>query len=82
MRYNKEVESGKTGREGSALMMAIIAMFVVALLVGGYMSLASSEYRNATRSFLLGGCLSLAEGGIDLAIDALNDNSSSGGWSV
>gem|GEM_PF-6716556 len=29
------------GKEGSALMTAIIAMFVVSLLVGGYMTLAS-----------------------------------------
>ena len=54
-------------------MTAIIAMFVVSLLVGGYMTLTSSEYRLATRSLLMGASFSLAEGGVDLAIDALND---------
>jgi len=69
------------GKEGSALMTAIIAMFVVSLLVGGYMTLASSEYRLATRSLLIGASFSLAEGGVDLAIDALNDSDTSG-WNV
>ena len=69
------------GKEGSALMTAIIAMFVVSLLVGGYMTLASSEYRLATRSLLIGASFSLAEGGVDLAIDALNDGDTSG-WNV
>lgn len=62
-------------------MTAIIAMFVVSLLVGGYMTLASSEYRLATRSLLIGASFSLAEGGVDLAIDALNDSDTSG-WNV
>ena len=35
MLTNKDIKPVRTGREGSALMMAIIAMFVVALLVGG-----------------------------------------------
>lgn len=69
------------GKEGSALMTAIIAMFVVSLLVGGYMTLASSEYRLATRSLLIGASFSLAEGGVDIAIDALNDDDASG-WNV
>ena len=71
----------RRGKEGSALMTAIIAMFVVSLLVGGYMTLASSEYRLATRSLLIGASFSLAEGGVDLAIDALNDSDTSG-WNV
>jgi len=71
----------RRGKEGSALMTAIIAMFVVSLLVGGYMTLASSEYRLSTRSLLIGASFSLAEGGIDLAIDALNDGDTSG-WNV
>ena len=81
MLYHRDIKSVRTGKEGSALMTAMIAVFVVSLLVGGYMSLASSEYRNATRSFLSGASFALAEGGVDLAIDALNDDSSSG-WSV
>lgn len=80
-KYNQGAKLARTGKEGSALITAIIAMFIVALLVGGYMSLSSSEYRNATRSFLSGASFSLAEGGVDLAIDALNDDSSDG-WSV
>lgn len=79
--YHANISKDTRGTEGSALMAAIVAMFVVALLVGGYMTLTSSEYRLATRSFLMGACFSLAEGGVDLAIDALNDDDSSG-WSV
>lgn len=80
-RYHTTPPQVNNGKEGSALMLAIIAMFVVTLLVGGYMTLTSSEYRLATRSFLMGASFSLAEGGVDLAIDALNDEDSSG-WSV
>lgn len=80
-RYHSTTAQVLSGKEGSALMTAIIAMFVVSLLVGGYMSLASSEYRLATRSLLIGASFSLAEGGVDLAIDALNDDDASG-WNV
>ena len=80
-RYHTTTVKVPSGKEGSALMTAIIAMFVVSLLVGGYMTLASSEYRLATRSLLMGASFSLAEGGVDIAIDALNDDDTSG-WNV
>ncbi len=80
-RYHTRTAKVTSGEEGSALMTAIIAMFVVSLLVGGYMTLTSSEYRLATRSLLMGASFSLAEGGVDLAIDALNDDDTSG-WAV
>lgn len=80
-RYHTTTVKVPSGKEGSALMTAIIAMFVVSLLVGGYMTLTSSEYRLATRSLLMGASFSLAEGGVDLAIDALNDDDTSG-WNV
>ena len=80
-RYHTTTVKVPSGKEGSALMTAIIAMFVVSLLVGGYMTLTSSEYRLATRSLLMGASFSLAEGGVDIAIDALNDDDTSG-WNV
>ena len=80
-RYHTRTAKVLSGKEGSALMTAIIAMFVVSLLVGGYMTLTSSEYRLARRSLLIGASFSLAEGGVDLAIDALNDKDTSG-WNV
>jgi hypothetical protein len=80
-RYHTTTAKVLSGKEGSALMTAIIAMFVVSLLVGGYMTLTSSELRLATRSLLVGASFSLAEGGVDLAIDALNDDDTSG-WDV
>ena len=80
-RYHTNSSQASRGQEGAALMSAIVAMFVVALLVTGYMSLTSSEYRLATRSFSMGASFSLAEGGVDLAMDALNDNDSSA-WDV
>ena len=79
--YHTRTSKVLSGKEGSALMTAIIAMFVVSLLVGGYMTLTSSEYRLATRSLLMGASFSLAEGGVDLAIDALNDDDTSD-WKV
>ncbi len=63
----------KSGKEGSALLTAIIFSFVVMMVMGSYLFLSSSEYRLSTRSYLFGLSFNLAEGGLDLALDALRD---------
>ena len=68
-------------RQGSALITSVILVFVIAMLAGSFLYLAGSEYRLASRTFLSGACFDLAEGGVDLAIDALNDDDTDG-WTV
>ncbi len=70
-----------SGKEGSALLTAVIFSFVVVSLMGSYLYLSSSEYRLSTRSYLFGASFNLAEGGIDLALNALNQDDKSG-WST
>lgn len=65
-------------KQGSALLTAVIFSFLVMALMGSYLLLSSSEYRLSTRSFLANASLNLAEGGIELAIDAIQSGSSSG----
>lgn len=65
-------------REGSALLTAVIFSFLVMALMGSYLYLSSGEYRLATRSFLSNASFNLAEGGIDLALNALRQKESSG----
>lgn len=82
MRRQKQYgQMNRSGKEGSALITAMIMTFVVALIMSSYLYLASSEYRVATRSFMMGASFALAEGGIDQAIDALNDEDNTG-WTV
>ncbi len=66
---------------GSALLSAVIFSTIVMLVLGSYLYLSSTEYRVSTRSYLFGASFNLAEGGIDLALDALRDDDSSG-WKV
>jgi hypothetical protein len=60
-------------QQGSALLTAIIFSFVVMLVMGSYLYLSSTEYRLSSRSHLFGLSFNLAEGGLDLALDALRD---------
>lgn len=66
---------------GSALLTALIFSFVVITLMGSYLYLVSTEYRLSSRSYLYGASFNLAEGGIELALDALNANDNTG-WST
>lgn len=61
------------GKEGSALLTAVIFSFVVMTVMGSYMYLSLTEYRMSSRSHLFGLSFNLAEGGLDLAMDALRD---------
>ncbi len=71
--------AGQSSRQcGSALLTALIFSFVVFTLMGSYLYMTSSEYRLSTRSYLYGASFNLAEGGIELALNALNQNDSSG----
>ncbi|MGJ8650112.1 MAG: DUF7305 domain-containing protein [Opitutaceae bacterium] len=66
---------------GAALLTAMIFSFVVVTIMGSYLYLVSTEYRLSSRSYLYGASFNLAEGGIELALDALNANDSTG-WST
>lgn len=68
------------GTEGSALLTAIIFSFVVMMVLGGYLYLSSTEYRLSTRSYLFGASFNLAEGGVDLGLDALKAENNGSGW--
>jgi len=70
--------SRRSREQGSALLTAMIFSFVVVTLLGSYLFLSSSEYRISTRSYLLGASFNLAEGGIDRALYALNQQDNSG----
>lgn len=67
--------------EGSALITAVILTFVVSMLTGSYLMLATTEHRTASRSFLMGAGFALAEGGVDRAMHALHHEDSTG-WTV
>jgi Tfp pilus assembly protein PilX len=71
--FQKKPQRLGTSQEGSALLTAIIFSFVVALVMGSYLQLSSTEYRLSSRSHLFGLSFNLAEGGLDLALDALRD---------
>lgn len=73
-RFSKDRDS----RQGSAMLTTVIFSFLVVTLMGSYLYLSSGEYRLATRSFLSNASFNLAEGGLDLALDALRTKSSSG----
>jgi len=60
---------------------AVIFSFLVMLVLGSYLYLSSTEYRISTRSYLFGASFNLAEGGVDLAIDALKDKDKTG-WTT
>jgi len=66
--------------QGSALLTAVIFSFLVMALMGSYLYLSSGEYRLASRAFLSNASFNLAEGGIDLAINAIRRKDSSA-WS-
>lgn len=67
---------GRDARQGSAMLTAVIFSFMVVTLMGSYLYLSSGEYRLATRSFLSNASFNLAEGGIDLALNALRSKNS------
>jgi len=71
----------RDGRRGSAMLTSVIFSFLVMTLMGSYLYLSSGEYRVASRSFLSNASFNLAEGGIDLALEAIQSGSSSG-WTT
>ena len=71
----------KDRQEGSILVSAIIVTFIISILAGSYIKMSGSEYNVAKRSFYMGASFSLAEGGIDYAIKALNIGTGNG-WNV
>ncbi|WP_146209238.1 DUF7305 domain-containing protein [Coraliomargarita sinensis] len=73
-RYGRPMDS----RRGSAMLTSVIFSFLVMTLMGSYLYLSSGEYRISTRSFLSNASFNLAEGGIDLALDAIQSGNSTG----
>jgi hypothetical protein len=76
-RYNGQ----RDGRQGSAMLTSVIFSFLVMTLMGSYLYLSSGEYRVSSRSFLSNASFNLAEGGIDLALNAIQSGSSAGWFS-
>lgn len=60
--------------------MAILFSSLMLVLLGGFFSVAMSELDYASRSFMMDASTNMAEGGVELAIDALNRNDNTG-WS-
>ncbi|MGB0416210.1 MAG: DUF7305 domain-containing protein [Coraliomargarita sp.] len=73
----------QTRKSGSALLTAVIFVFVAAMLSGSFLKLAYNEYNYSVRSYLQSSAFNLAESGVELAIKALSDGSVSGStWST
>lgn len=70
--------SGRDSRQGSALITSVIFSFLVMSLMGSYLYLSSGEYRISTRAFLSNASFNLAEGGLDLGLDAIQQKNASG----
>lgn len=68
-------------RQGSALITAVIFSFIIMTLMGSYLYLSSGEYRISSRSFLANASFNLSEGGIELALAAIQEKNSTG-WVV
>lgn len=76
-----QIETGFNRQRGSVLLSAVIFAWVIAMLLGTYLKLASSEYRISSRSYMMNGAFNLAEGGVEFAMDALNKADSTG-WTT
>lgn len=62
-------------------MSVILVTFIISLLAGSYIKMSGTEYHVAKRSFYMDAGFSLAEGGVDYAIKALNADTGDG-WNV
>lgn len=69
---------GRAREAGSALVMAILFSSAMLLLLAGFFNLAMVELRNSTRSFMLDAGTNFGEGGVEIALDALNRNDNTG----
>lgn len=63
-----------SSRRGSALLTAIIFVTLLGVICGGYLRMVSTEARTAKRASLFDAALNAAEGGIEEAIWALNND--------
>lgn len=68
--------------DGSVYIVALIFIFLTALLVAGILLITSVEYRNVIRDQWSLTALHLAEAGADDAIWALKNNTWGGGWNI
>ncbi|MDD5556946.1 MAG: hypothetical protein PHN82_06830 [bacterium] len=71
---------GTSGREGSAIIAAVVLSAVLGVIAGAFLLMTSSEYLLTRRSYHRAAALNLAEAGAEYAILALNTGDFSG-WS-
>lgn len=74
---------GQTGRaSGSVLILVLILTSVLLIIAGSGLSLLTTEYSHSVRSTVWNKSLYMAEGGVDLAWNALNlQSSDTNAWS-
>lgn len=76
------MKTSQIRQRGSALITAVIFSFIIGALAITFLKLATSEYRASVRSTLYASSLNLAESGVEMGINALNTQSTTGStWS-
>lgn len=68
----------RSRQQGSALLTALIFAVLIGIASISYLKLASSEYRSAVRATLYSSSLNLAESGVEMGIEALSNQETSG----
>lgn len=74
----KHMYRSQKSRRGSALITAVIFSFIIGALAVTFLKLASNEYRASVRSTLYASSLNLAESGVEMGINALATDLTSG----
>ena len=69
-------------KRGSVLVGAVILAIIGAMVIGGYLSLASNEFRLAQRTMQLQSAMNIAEAGLEEGINSVNLESWTGWTSV
>jgi len=67
------VSAPRSRKQGSALLTALIFAVIIGIASVSYLKLASSEYRASVRASLYASSLNLAETGVEMAVESLND---------
>jgi hypothetical protein len=78
-RFFLSTQSGRSRQSGSAMITAVILCFIMGSLSLTYLNLAHSEHKASLRSTTYASCLNLAEAGVELAIDQVNQQIDSTG---
>lgn len=75
----QSAQSGRSRQSGSAMVTAVILCFIMGSLSLTYLNLAHSEHQASLRSTTYASCLNLAEAGVEIAIDQVNQQIDSTG---